>query len=262
MKLSGTYTLLMVDADIPPAQAGGPTTELLHWMQTDMVSASTQTTIGGMKVYEMTNPNNVSALATYISPNPPNVAPTSHRYVQMLLNTTNLSASKNLTTLMKEAASRGNFNAADVVKANGLTVLMGNSFNVTNAAALGSTGSTSASNSTGQGVAASSGASARATGSGTGQTGTLTLDALLSTAAPGAATNVTAKTTITTAAPTTVKATEPINSATLTFDALISTGGAQASALARTGASNAVGSPDAAPWFAGVGALAAAIFML
>ncbi|RDW94314.1 hypothetical protein BP5796_00077 [Coleophoma crateriformis] len=289
MKLAGTYTLLMVDPDIPPAQAGGPTTELLHWMQTDMVSSSEQTTIGGMKVYEMTVPTNVSALASYIAPNPPNKAPTSHRYVQMLLNTTNLSASKNLTTLMKEAASRGNFNAVQVLKANGLTVLMGNSFNVTNAAALTRRAIFAMNNGTGEGAASASGV-AGATGAtgttkagtqptsskagaepttaskaapgGNGQTGTLTLDALLSTAAPGAAGNATARATAqTTEAPAATKATGPINSATLTFDALISTGGNQKpTAGART--NGAGGSPDAAPWLAIAGAVVAAIFVM
>ncbi|RDW89112.1 hypothetical protein BP6252_01144 [Coleophoma cylindrospora] len=282
MKLAGTYTLLMVDADIPPAQAGGPTTELLHWMQTDMVSASEQTTIGGMKVYEMTVPTNVSALASYIAPNPPNKAPTSHRYIQMLLNTTDLSASMNLTTLMKEAASRGNFNAEQLVKANGLTVLMGNSFNVTNAAALSRRAIFAMNNSTGEEGAASASGVAGATGAtgttkagaeptsaskaapgGTGQTGTLTLDALLSTAAPGAAGNATARATApTTEAPAPTKATGPINSATLTFDVLISTGGNQKPTAGARSSNGAGGSPDAAPWLAITGAVVAAIFVM
>ncbi|TVY91211.1 hypothetical protein LAWI1_G002291 [Lachnellula willkommii] len=31
--LVGSYTLMMVDPDIPPQTAGGATSELLHWMQ-------------------------------------------------------------------------------------------------------------------------------------------------------------------------------------------------------------------------------------
>ncbi|TVY37791.1 hypothetical protein LOCC1_G005446 [Lachnellula occidentalis] len=126
--LVGTYTLMMVDPDIPPQIAGGATSELLHWLQPGLVSANTSTTIGGMNVYELINPTNVSAIATYIGPAPPNKSPTTHRYTQLLLNTTGNGAA--LSTLSKAGATRSNFNAVDVVKNAGLDVLFGNYFNV------------------------------------------------------------------------------------------------------------------------------------
>lgn len=135
-ELFGTYTIMMVDPDIPPAQVGGATTELLHWMQPGLVSANATSQIGGVKVFQLINPSNVSAIATYIQPSPPNKSPTTHRYVQMLLNTTGNGTA--VSTLAKFGATRGNFSAVNVVESAGLTVLAGNSFNVSaNTAAAG-----------------------------------------------------------------------------------------------------------------------------
>ncbi|ESZ89758.1 hypothetical protein SBOR_9858 [Sclerotinia borealis F-4128] len=127
-KMTGSYTVMMVDPDIPPAKSGGDTSQFLHWMQTDLTSANTTTTIGGQKVYELINVKNTSAFATYLQPNPPNIAPTTHRYTQLLFNTTNMNMS--LTTLQTSGKARGNFSSADVVKRAKLMVLMGNSFDV------------------------------------------------------------------------------------------------------------------------------------
>ncbi|TVY81851.1 Protein FLOWERING LOCUS T [Lachnellula suecica] len=160
-KLVGTYTLMMVDPDIPPATAGGATSELLHWMQSDLVSANTTTTIGGMKVFELINPTNTTAFASYIGPAPPNKSPTTHRYTQLLLNTTGSSSA--LTSLKAAGVSRANFSAVNVVKNAGLSVLFGNSFNVSAAtnttagAASGTNGTTTAS-----GTAKASGTAAKA----------------------------------------------------------------------------------------------------
>lgn len=154
---------MMVDPDIPPQTVGGPTTELLHWMQAGLVSANTTTTIGGVKVFELINPGNTSALASYIQPSPPNKAPLSHRYTQMLLNTTGNSSV--LSTLSKFAATRQNFSAVNVVQSAGLTVLAGNSFNVTAATNTTAGGATNASTSTvTQTSTLAGGASATATG--------------------------------------------------------------------------------------------------
>ncbi|KAL3422618.1 phosphatidylethanolamine-binding protein pebp [Phlyctema vagabunda] len=234
-KLNGTYTLMMVDADIPPKEAGGPTSELLHWMQPGLVSATSQSTIAGMQVFALENPKNVSALASYLPPNPPNKAPTSHRYIQLLLDTTGLDSTNNLTTLMKEAASRGNFDAVGVLKANGLTVLMGNSFNVTNAEALAADGLNKSSNSTGAG-------SARASGEAKGIPGAA---AGAATFTSGALSNATAA--LNSARPqltATPIAAAPINSATLTLDVLISTGRAQATGQAQATGTGAVEMPS------------------
>ena len=163
---------MMVDPDIPPQTAGGPTVELLHWMQAGLVSANTTTTIGGVKVFELINPGNTSALASYIQPSPSNKAPLSHRYTQMLLNTTGNSSV--LSTLSKFAATRQNFSAVNVVNSAGLTVLAGNSFNVTaatNTTAGGAANATSASTNTLTRTSTlAGGASATATGKGNATT--------------------------------------------------------------------------------------------
>ena len=135
----------MVDPDIPPQTAGGATSELLHWMQSGLVSANTSTTIGGMKVFELVNPSNTAPIASYIQPSPPNVSPTTHRYTQLLFNTTGNSSA--LVKLMKFGMTRTNFSAVNVVKSAGLTVLMGNSFNVTAATNTTASGGSSSGNS-------------------------------------------------------------------------------------------------------------------
>jgi hypothetical protein len=121
---------MMVDPDIPPAVVGGSTSELLHWMQGGFVSASTATTVGGVQIFELINPTNQTAFASYFGPSPPAKAPTTHRYTQLLLNTTgNANA---LTSLSKSAAVRTNFSAVNVVMSSGAILVAGNSFNVTN----------------------------------------------------------------------------------------------------------------------------------
>jgi phosphatidylethanolamine-binding protein (PEBP) family uncharacterized protein len=128
-RLFGTYALMMVDPDIPPSSPGGATSELLHWMQTNLVSSNTSTSIAGVKAFALVNPSNTAAFASYIQPSPPNKSPTSHRYTQLLFNTTGNNAS--LAQLKKFAVNRANFSATNVAKSAGLTVLAGNSFNVT-----------------------------------------------------------------------------------------------------------------------------------
>lgn len=127
-KMTGTYTVLMVDPDIPLALSGGTASQFLHWMQSDLTSANTTTNIGGQKVYELISTSNTTAFAKYLQPNPPNMTPTTHRYIQLLFNTTGMNSS--LATLQMAGKNRGNFSAADVVKRAKLMVLMGNSFNV------------------------------------------------------------------------------------------------------------------------------------
>ncbi|KAA8563819.1 hypothetical protein EYC84_011834 [Monilinia fructicola] len=127
-KLTGTYTVMMVDPDIPSSKGGDITSQFLHWMQSGLTSANTTTTIGGQKIYQLTNEKDTPAFATYLQPNPPNIAPTTHRYTELLFNTTNMNMS--LATLQMAGKNRGNFNAADVAKSAKLKVIMGNSFNV------------------------------------------------------------------------------------------------------------------------------------
>lgn len=142
-KLFGTYAIMMVDPDIPAS--AGSTNELLHWMQAGLTSANTTTTVAGVQVFELVNVGNTTALASYIQPSPPNRAPLSHRYTQMLLNTTGNSSI--VSTLASFAQTRQNFSAVNVVKAAGLTVLAGNSFNVTNATTTSGNGTSTGSSS-------------------------------------------------------------------------------------------------------------------
>ncbi|KAM3073381.1 hypothetical protein ACMFMG_004718 [Clarireedia jacksonii] len=129
-KLTGTYTILMVDPDVPSSSGSGSTSQFLHWVQSDLVSSNTSTTISGQKVFTLVNTQNTTAFAPYLQPNPPDKAPTTHRYTQLLFNTTGASASTALNSLKTAAQMRGNFSTADVVKKAGLVVLMGNSFDV------------------------------------------------------------------------------------------------------------------------------------
>lgn len=159
-KMFGTYAVMMVDPDIPPATAGGSTSELLHWMQAGLVSSNTSTTIGGVTTFELINPMNVTAFATYIQPSPPNKAPNTHRYTQLLLNTTGNTSS--LTTLARFAMTRTNFSASNVINSAGVKIIAGNSFDVTNGTLIQSN-ITKTTSKPAAGVA-----SATATGTGTG----------------------------------------------------------------------------------------------
>lgn len=151
---------MMVDPDIPPQTAGGSTSELLHWMQPGLVSANNVSFIAGTMMFELINPSNTSAFATYIQPSPPNKSPNTHRYTQMLLNTTGNSSA--LTQLSQFAKTRTNFSAVNVAKDTGLKVLFGNSFDVTNTTLVQS--NITKTNNTGSGVAGAAGASGTGTG--------------------------------------------------------------------------------------------------
>ncbi|CZS93020.1 uncharacterized protein RAG0_03502 [Rhynchosporium agropyri] len=131
-RLKGTYTLIMVDPDIPPQTPGGKTGELLHWMQQGLTSSSTATMIGGMMVYVLKSASNETAFAPYFGPSPPNKAPNTHRYTQLLLDTSNSNGGSAMALLKQAAATRLNFNAVNVVKGSGAKIMAANSFNVTN----------------------------------------------------------------------------------------------------------------------------------
>ncbi|TAQ90688.1 hypothetical protein B7494_g959 [Chlorociboria aeruginascens] len=122
----------MVDPDIPPSVAGNPTTEFLHWLQGGLVSSFNSTTIAGVTFFPLTNPNNVPAYESYIGPAPPNEVPHTHRYTQLLINTTLYDQSGNTSVLKSAGSAPTNFNAAQVLQNAELTVLAGNSFNVSN----------------------------------------------------------------------------------------------------------------------------------
>lgn len=172
---------MMVDPDIPPATAGGKTSELLHWMQAGLTSANTSTTIGGVATFELINAANTSAFATYIQPSPPNAAPNTHRYTQLLLNTTGMKGNMSaLTSLAKSAMTRTNFSAANVINSAGVSIVAGNSFDVTNGTLVQSN-ITKTTAGSGAGVAS-------ATGTGTGSRASTTSNGTVSSTASPAKT--------------------------------------------------------------------------
>ncbi|KAJ9148229.1 PEBP-like protein [Pleurostoma richardsiae] len=165
-KLNGTsFAVIMIDLDIP-TNSPPATSTLLHWMQTGLTLATSatvlNTTAGQMEAFMLRNASNTAALASYIGPNPPARVPLSHRYTQILVDTT--SAGANATSVLQQAAAtRQGFNAVNVLTSAGLLdkVVAGNFFNVTNAGP-----ATSFSNST-TGTTTGGGSTA-----GTGSTGT------------------------------------------------------------------------------------------
>jgi hypothetical protein len=177
---------MMVDPDIPPQVAGGATSELLHWMQSGLVSSNTSTTVGGQKFFELVNPSNTTPIASYIQPSPPNKSPVSHRYTQLLLNTTGNSSA--LSTLAKFGMTRQNFSAVDVVNSAGLQVLRGNSFNVTAATNTTASGGSSSGNRT----TSASGTKATTTQAGGGAESTVTSTSLVGASTTDGAGNGTA----------------------------------------------------------------------
>ena len=124
----------MVDLDIPSDQ--NPHT-FLHWMQTDLTPATTATTIsasnGSTQAFTLTNTKNTSALVAYTQPAPPAQNPFSHRYTQVLVDTSSVSPA-GLSVLQSAAKTRVGFDTESVLQAARLSsnVVAGNSFNVTN----------------------------------------------------------------------------------------------------------------------------------
>lgn len=136
-RLNGTsYALIMVDMDIPTNNPPATST-LLHWMQTGLTPATTSTMMNGTStsssVFLLQNTSNTTPFAPYFGPNPPARIPLSHRYVQILVDTTGAPDSA-LTSLQKAAANRSGFSAESTLTEAGLQgkVVAGNFFNVTN----------------------------------------------------------------------------------------------------------------------------------
>lgn len=129
----------MVDIDIPTNNPP-ETSTLLHWLQTSLVPSTTptqlNTTSGPIRAFLLQISSTFAApIVPYFGPNPPARIPLSHRYVQILVDT-----SPGLTleqeNALREAArteQRG-FNAEAVLERAGLSgkVVAGNFYNVTN----------------------------------------------------------------------------------------------------------------------------------
>lgn len=125
---------MMVDLDIPSDQ--NPHT-FLHWMQTDLTPATTASTIstsnGSTQAFTLSNAKKTSALVFYTQPAPPAQNPLSHRYTQILVDTSSMSPA-GLSALQSAAQTRVGFDTGSVLQAAGLSnnVVAGNFFNVTN----------------------------------------------------------------------------------------------------------------------------------
>ncbi|KAI1262088.1 PEBP-like protein [Xylariaceae sp. FL1019] len=136
-KLDGTsFAVIMVDLDIPTDNPPATST-LLHWMQTGLTQSSSatvlNTTTGTLSAYLLSVANGQTAFASYIGPAPPARIPLSHRYTEILIDTSD-ATDDGLATLQTAAANRSGFSAEDVLTQAGLVdkVVAGNFFNVTN----------------------------------------------------------------------------------------------------------------------------------
>lgn len=124
----------MVDLDIPSDQS--PHT-FLHWMQTGLTPVITASTIpasnGSTQAFTLSNAKNTSAIVAYTQPAPPAQNPLSHRYTQILVDTSSMT-SAGLSALQSAAETRVGFDIDSALQAAGLSnnVVAGNSFNVTN----------------------------------------------------------------------------------------------------------------------------------
>lgn len=135
-RLTGTsYAVIMVDLDIPTNNS--TTNTLLHWMQTGLTPATSptmlNTTSGQNMVFMLENTTQTAPAAPYIGPGPPARAPLSHRYTQILVDTSGVAA-QSTRALETASKTRLGFNAMSVLMQAGLAskVVAGNSFNVTN----------------------------------------------------------------------------------------------------------------------------------
>lgn len=123
----------MVDLDIPSDQS--PHT-FLHWMQTGLTPVITASTLsasnGSTQAFTLLNAKNTSAIVAYTQPAPPAQNPLSHRYTQILVDTSSMT-SAGLSALQSAAETRVGFDTDSVLQAAGLSnnVVAGNSFNVT-----------------------------------------------------------------------------------------------------------------------------------
>ncbi|KAK0720492.1 phosphatidylethanolamine-binding protein [Lasiosphaeris hirsuta] len=137
VRLTGTsYAVLMIDLDIP-TNTPPATNTLLHWMQTGLTPATTATRIntasGTLNVFLLENSTNTAPIQAYFGPNPPARTPLSHRYTQILVETSDVDP-EDITVLRTAAATIVGFNASAVLTTADLEgkVVAGNSFNVTN----------------------------------------------------------------------------------------------------------------------------------
>lgn len=163
-RLNGTsYAVLMIDIDIP-TNTPPTTSTLLHWMQTGLTPATTttnlNTSMGVMPVFLLQNTTNTAPFAPYFGPSPPARIPLSHRYVQILVDTTNAQQTA-LTALRTAAGNRTAFSALSTLTAANLqnNVVAGNFYNVTNPGPAANGGTNGTGTGSGSGTATTAAAS-------------------------------------------------------------------------------------------------------
>lgn len=140
-KLDGTsFAVLMIDLDIP-TDSPPKTDTLVHWAQTGLKQSAAPSNLGGNNAFLLTK-GTEAATQAYFAPNPPNKAPVTHRYTQIVIDTTGAAAAdvKKLQDAVK--AKQKGFDVVSALKAAGLSdkVVAGNFFRVTNGQAAISAG--------------------------------------------------------------------------------------------------------------------------
>jgi hypothetical protein len=139
-----SYAVLMIDLDIP-TDTPPQTNTLLHWAQTGLTPANTptrlNTTTGQISVFLLENSTNTTPILGYFGPNPPARIPLSHRYTQILIDTSDADA-EDIAEIQTAAMTIRGFNALTVLTEADLEdkVVAGNFYNVTNPGPVNGTG--------------------------------------------------------------------------------------------------------------------------
>ncbi|OHF02016.1 hypothetical protein CORC01_02595 [Colletotrichum orchidophilum] len=128
-----SYAIIMVDIDIPTASP--PTTgTFLHWAQADLTPNAQTTTVklndGERTIHTLST--NSNAIAPYKGPAPPARVPLTHRYIELLVDTSDITADG--TAALQTLSNRQGVQVNDVLTTAGLAnkVVAGNFFTVTN----------------------------------------------------------------------------------------------------------------------------------
>ncbi|KXX81764.1 CEN-like protein 1 [Madurella mycetomatis] len=144
-RLTGSsYAVMMIDLDIPTDNPPATDT-LLHWMQTGLTPATTatqlNTTMGVMSAFLLENSSSTAPVVPYFGPNPPARIPLSHRYTQILVDTSDITE-EGMQALQMAAMTLRGFDTESVLSQAGLEgmIVAGNSFNVTNPGPVGAQG--------------------------------------------------------------------------------------------------------------------------
>lgn len=128
-----SYAIIMVDVDIPtnnPPETG----TFLHWAQMDLTPVAQTTTVklndGERTIHTLTTTAN--AIADYKGPAPPARVPLTHRYIELLVDTSDITAEG--TAALQTLSNRQGVQVNDVLTQAGLAnkVVAGNFFTVTN----------------------------------------------------------------------------------------------------------------------------------